>query len=182
MTIQKRQAKIFVALLASMTIVAIVLVALGNNPPCAGAFCLSDYYSLVPVDELIVSRAGQFQDRWKGIEILYSGTKAGNIEQLASINGLHPASDINFHFVICNGLGGEDGQIQVTEKWQRQWSVTSAADAANSRQTIRICLVGGDKTSPPTDLQLKRLAELVQSLWRNFNIRKEQTFYPSQWR
>jgi len=182
MTIQKRQARIFVALLASMTTAAIILMALGNNPPSAGAFCLSDYYSLVPAEELTASRAAQFQDRWNGIEIYYSGTKAGNIEQLASINGLHPASNINFHFVICNGLGGHDGQIQPTEKWQRQWSVITGPDASGAQGTIRICLIGDDKTSPPTDLQLKRLAELVQKLSRSFNIRQEQICYPSEWR
>ena len=182
MTIQKRQARIFVALLASMTTAAIVLMALGNNPPSAGAFCLNEYYSLLPAEELIVSRAAQFQDRWDRIDIYYSGTRAGNIEQLACINGLHPLSDINFHFTICNGLGGRDGEIQATEKWQRQWSVTGSAEAADNQRTIRICLVADDKTSPSTDFQLKRLAELVKNLSRSFNIRQEEILYPGEWR
>ncbi|MCJ7778774.1 MAG: hypothetical protein MUP16_10715 [Sedimentisphaerales bacterium] len=112
---QPRVAKVLAALLISMTIGAIVLMALGNNPPSAGPFCLSSYYRLDPIGKAISSRAAQSSYRWNCIEIYYSATKAGNIEQLASLSGLASPEDINCHFVICNGLGAGDGQIQSTE-------------------------------------------------------------------
>ncbi len=40
MSDQSRVAKVLAALLVSMTTGAVVLMALGNNPPSAGAFCL----------------------------------------------------------------------------------------------------------------------------------------------
>ena len=114
MSNQPRVARVLAALLISMTAGAIVLMALENNPPSAGPFCLSSYYRLDPVEQAVISRAAQSPGRWNCIEIYYSGTKAGNIEQLAALSGLAAPQDINCHFVICNGLGGGDGQIQAT--------------------------------------------------------------------
>jgi len=92
MSNQPRVAKVLAALLISMTAGAIVLLAMGNNPPSAGPFCLSIYYRLDPVEKAIISRSCQSPSRWSCIEIYYSGTKAGNVEQLASLNGktAHP--------------------------------------------------------------------------------------------
>ena len=179
MSNQPRAEKVVAALLVSMTAGAIVLMALGNNPPSAGPFCLSSYYRLDPVDKAIFSRAAQYPGRWNCIEIYYSGTKAGNIKQLAALNGLTSPVDINCHFVICNGLGGDDGQIQLTEKWQRQWSIIPGRTWYGSGQTIRICVIADDKTARPTNLQVKRIETLVEALCRRFDIRPEYIYYPS---
>ena len=179
MSVQSREAKVLAALLISMTTGAIVLMALGNNPPSAVAFCLSSYYSLDPVEEMISSRAVQSPDRWSCIEIYYSGTKAGNIEQLAALSGLAGPEDINCHFVICNGLGGGDGQIQPTEKWQRQWSVIPGRTWNGSGQTICVCVIADGQTTHPTDFQTKRIEALVEGLCRNFNIEPESIHYPN---
>jgi hypothetical protein len=154
MTNQPRVAKVLAALLVSMTVGAIVLMALGNNPPSAGPFCLSSYYRL---------------------------TKAGNIEQLAAISGLASPDDINCHFCLCNGLGGSDGQIQPTEKWQKQWSVVPSRSWYGSGQTIRICIIANGQTAPPTECQIKRIEAMVEALARKFNIQPESIYYPSDW-
>ena len=177
-----RHAKVFVILLASMTVGAIILMALGNNPPSAGAFCLSRYYGLDPVEKSITSRAAQSAGRWNCIEIYYSGTKGGNIEQLASLSGLANPEDIDCHFVICNGLGGDNGQIQTTEKWQRQWSSIPGRTWYGSGQTIRICLIADGKTAHPTDFQIKSIEALVEALYRKFSIQPQSIYYPGDWR
>jgi hypothetical protein len=181
MSVQSREAKVFAALLASMTAGAIVLMALGNNPPSAGAFCLDSYYQLEPVEEAISSRIAQSPGYWKCIEIYYSGTKAGNIEQLASLSGLAGPEDVNCHFVICNGLGGDDGQIQATEKWQRQWPIVPGRTWSGSDQTIRICIIGDGKSTLPTDFQTKRVQALVEALYRKFEFPPESICYPDDW-
>jgi hypothetical protein len=178
---QPRVAKILAALLVSMTIGAIVLMALGNNPPSAGPFCLSSYLRLNPVEQSLRSRSSQSPDRWNRIEIYYSGTKAGNIEQLASLSGLAGAEDINCHFVICNGLGGGDGQIQPTEKWQRQWSIIPGRTWYGTSQTIRICVIADGRTIRPTDCQIKRVETLVEGLGRKFDIATKSVSYPGNW-
>jgi hypothetical protein len=179
---QPRVAKVLAALLVSMTLGAVVLMVLGNNPPSAGPFCLSSYYRLDPVEQAISSQAAQSHYRWNCIEIYYSNTAAGNIEQLASLSGLSSSEDINYHFVICNGLGGDDGQIQPTEKWQRQWSVLPEQTWYGSSQTIRICVIADDKTVRPTNLQIKRVESLVETLSRKFNIQPQYIYYPSDWK
>ena len=182
MSNQPRVAKVLAALLVSMTAGAIFLMALGNNPPSAGPFCLSSYYRLDPVEKAILSRAAQSPDRWNCIEIYYSGTKAGNIEQLASLAGVASSEDINCHFVICNGLGGGDGQIQPTEKWQKQWSIIPGRTWYGSSQTIRICIIADGKTTHPTDFQVRRVEALIEGLHRKFDIDSECIYYPNNWR
>jgi len=195
MSVQSREAKVFAALLVSMTAGAMLLVALGNNPPSAGAFCLDNYYQLDPVEKAISSRAARYPGRWNYIEIYYSGTQAGNIEQLASLKGLAAPKDLDCHFCLCNGLGGDDGQIQPTESWQRQRSIIPHTGMqmepilrpfgkrrihVNDR-TIRICVVADGKTARPTNYQMKRTEALVQQLCREFNIAQDSICYPGDW-
>jgi len=182
MSNQPRVTRVLVVLLASMTTCAVVLMALGNHPPSAGAFCLSTYYRLDPVGEAVYSRAMQTPGRWECIEVYYSGTKAGNTDQLASLGGLASSDDINCHFVICNGLGGGDGQIQTTEKWQKQWSVIPDHTWYGSSRTVRVCLVADGRSVRPTDSQIKRAEALVETLSAKFSVPPAKIFYPSNWR
>ncbi len=124
----------------------------------------------------------QAPGRWECIEVYYSGTKAGNIEQLASLSGAASSDDINCHFVICNGLGASDGQIQTTEKWQKQWSVIPDHTWYGSSRTIRVCVVADGKKVHPTDSQIKRAEALVETLSAKNNISPTKIFYPSNWR
>ncbi len=181
MSNQPRVAKVLAALLVSMTTGAIVLMALGNNPPSAGPFCLSNYYRLNPIEKAVSSKATQSRHRWNCIEIYYSVTKAGNIKQLASLNGLSSPEDLNCHFVICNGLGGDDGQIQPTEKWQRQWSIVPGKTWFGSSQTIRVCVIADGEITRPTNTQIKRTDALIETLSRKFNIQPDYIYYPSNW-
>ena len=178
MSNQPRVAKVLAALLVSMTVGAIVLMALGDNSPSAGLFSLSMH---IPVEKAIRSSARQSPGRWNRIEIYYSGTQAGNIEQLASLSGLASVQDINCHFVVCNGLGGNNGQIQTTEKWKRQWSIIPGGSWYGSGQTIRICVVADGKTAHPTNSQRQKTRVLVEELRRIFGIQAESVFYPGNW-
>jgi hypothetical protein len=177
----KRTAKVLVALLVSMTTGSMVLIAMGNNRPSDGPFCLASYYQLDPVEKAILSESIQSRSRWDSVEIYSSGTRAGNIEQLASLSGLAGPEDVDCHFVICNGLGGGDGQIQSTEKWQRQWSIIPGRTWYGSSKTIRICVIADGSTTRPTDSQIKRAEALIEALSRKFYIRSESVHYPDNW-
>jgi hypothetical protein len=67
MSAQPRALKVLSALVASMTIGAVVLMALGNNAPSAGPFSLSVYSTLDSVERLVSSKAPQSPDRWSRI-------------------------------------------------------------------------------------------------------------------
>jgi len=187
MRMHAREKKVLVILGISITLGAVILNALGHNPPSAGAFCLSRYYSLSPVKKAILSRADQFMRRWSQIEIDYS--ESGNIEQLALLSGMDSPDDVNYHFIICNGNGGKDGLIQPTEKWQRQSPIIpgqSRNDEAVfcetlTEETIYICVIADNENSFPTDSQVKRTEELVEGLCRKFNIQPESISYADSW-
>jgi hypothetical protein len=184
--VESRKAKVFAALAVSMTVGVVILQALGNNPPSAGAFCLSRYTRAVPVEEATLSRASRPANFWGRIEIYYSGTDSGNIQQLAFLNGLANPDDIDCHYVICNGLGGGDGQIQPTEKWQRQQTVIrdwmdQEPQPTGGGQTIFICVIADAKAARPTDLQIEMTETLVEKLCGKFDIPSESIHYPSDW-
>jgi hypothetical protein len=172
---QPRVVKVLAALLVSMTTGAVVLMALGDNPPSAGPFCLSTYYRLESVDHALRSRAHQSSGRWSGIDMFFSGTKGGNVERLAGASGLADVADLNCHFVVCNGIGAGDGEIQTTERWQTQ---SSARTGPAFQQTIRICLIGNGVSALPTDYQLKRLEMLLEALCRKFDIPADSVRLP----
>ena len=185
MRTHSREKKVLVILGISITLGAVILNALGHNPPSAGAFCLSRYYRLGSVQKAILSRADQSTRRWSQIEVDYSGTESGNIEQLALLSKVDSPEDVNYHFVICNGNGGKDGQIQPTEKWQRQSTIMPEQSRNDERdffetpteQTIYICVIADNESSFPTDFQVKRTEELVEGLCRKFNIQPESISY-----
>jgi len=208
MSTQSRDAKVLAALLTSITATVIILMALGNNPPPAGAFCLSRYYHLSPIEKVISARSAQFSQPWERIEIYYCGTQTDNAEQPPSLTvtaageDIHPvrnsregknirqganiSNGVQCHFVVCNGIAGCDGQIQPTEKWQKQCSIMPASHPqavleAATNHTIHICVTADSKTSRPSDVQIKRVEALVEALHRKFNIKPEAICYPEDW-
>lgn len=187
MSVGSREAKVFAALVVSMATGIIILQALGNNPPSAGAFCLSRYTQTVPVEEAVLSRAGQGEAAWDSIEIYYSGTQSGNIQQVAFLCGMANPDDVNCHFVICNGLGGGDGQIQPTERWQRQEPVNREwlnhePQSQSGGQTIFICVIADYESTRPTKLQIQTTKALVKGLCSRFDIQSESIHTPGDWR
>ena len=187
MLIRSREARVFAALAISMAVGVVILQAMGNNPPSAGAFCLSRYTRIIPVQEAVLSRAPQPPGRWNCIEIYYSRTMSGDIRQLAFLGGLANPEDINCHFIICNGIGGSDGQIQPTEKWQKQQPVNRdwlnhEPQVSISGQAIFICVIADDKNAPPTKMQIEVTEALAEELCRKFDIPPESICFPGRWR
>jgi hypothetical protein len=196
MTAQSRQTKVLVALLVSIVLCTMILNVLGHNPPSAGAFCLSQYYSLVPVEKLIHSREVQRPRNWKWIEIYYSEGGSINraasgsnmqIEQSGSLSDVSSQEDIDCHFIIYNGLSGNDGQIKPTEKWNKQLPANRPVDnnkrrARQNEQTIYISIITNDRTAQPTNFQIKRAEVLAEELCREFSIKSESIRYPDNQR
>ncbi|MHC4758313.1 MAG: hypothetical protein ACYTE8_06625 [Planctomycetota bacterium] len=181
MIVPTRNTKVFISALISILAGLVILQSMGTAPPVADAFSLSGYYELEPVDRVIRSQTQQFKDRWSRITVFYSGTKAGDIDQLSSLSGLAKPQDLNVHFVICNGFGGADGVIQKTEKWKRQWSTTPTLKITPAERCILICVVADTQKKPPTQLQIKRTEELVETLSRKFIVHPRSIKYPKNW-
>lgn len=195
MTVQSRQTKVLVALLVSIIVGAIILNAFGHNPPSAGAFCLSWYYDLIPIEKSIYSRATQYPGRWKKIEIYYSGSDIDNqampssnsyAKQFNATRDIASYGDLNCHFIICNGQIGRDGLIKATENWQMQQAVNPESSnqkrkSRNFEQNIYICIIANGKIACPTNYQIKRTEELLEKLCQKFRISPESIHFPKDW-
>jgi hypothetical protein len=91
---------------------------------------------------------------WNSIELRFSGTAGGD----ATTTAEDAASDLPpDHFVIGNGQGLGDGEVQVTALWDRQLPARGARD-----DVIRICLVGPGPAA--TEAQARRIAWLQTAL------------------
>ncbi len=161
-----------------MTTGAVVLMILGDNPPSAGPFCLSAYYRLDSVDHALRSQTTLATGWWQSIEIAFSGTRGGNIQRLADARGLADAADLDCHFLVGNGVGAGDGEIQTTVSWLNQRPMQRGGTWRGDERTIRVCLVGNGVSSLATDYQLKRLETLLESLCRRFNIPPDAVYLP----
>jgi hypothetical protein len=195
MTAQSRQTKVLVTLLVSIIVCTIILNVLGHNPPSAGAFCLSQYYNLAPVEKLVSSRDVQRRGYWMGIEIYFSECKADNrvlsgsnlrMGNLDSLRSISKQEENSCHFIIHNGLTGYDGQIEPTVKWNQQLPADRSAqnirhENGHNVQTIYICVSMNGQSTQPTNFQIKRAQVLIDKLCKEFNINSESVLYPSSW-
>jgi hypothetical protein len=181
MTNQARVSKVLISLVVSMTIGALALMVVSKKSPSGGAFSLASYTTLDPVEQAALSVGWADSQSWNRIEVFYSHTSEGNIGRLAVLNGLTSSDDVNFHFVICNGKGGADGQIQSTERWSRQRPCLPSGNWYGTSETVRICVIADSLVNRPTDCQVKRTAALVELLARKFAISPRQITYPADW-
>lgn len=175
MTDQARTSRVLIALIVSMTIGAVVLMALDNGALKGGAFSLYRLNGL-PGEDFVMKDLGEGVEisNWGRIEILYSNTVSGNALDLSVLGRLSGDQHLDAHFIICNGQGGELGQIQPTDQWKQQKPVLSAGFG-----TIRICVVAngvadGVKVGP-SDNQVLSANHLVKFLRKQFNISDSDT-------
>ncbi|MCK5564803.1 MAG: hypothetical protein KAJ07_06115 [Planctomycetes bacterium] len=179
MTDHGRTSRVIASLVASMTIGALVLMALDKQSLTAGPFSLASYTNLNPVEKIATESLISEAQHWDFVEIYYSGTMAGDIEQLAKFNGLSSSEDVNFHFLVCNG--NRDGNIDSSMKWWKQRAALPGQDWFGDSQTIRICVVADGVRTLATDCQIQRTNDLVEELARDFNISKKSIAYPANW-
>ena len=182
MSNQARTSRIIISLVASMTIGALVLMALDNHALSAGAFSLAGYTNLDPIEQVTLNSVMPDKQKWDFIEVYYSGIDTGDIEEVAGFDGLKNSEDANFHFLVCNGTGGIDGNIRATTKWRKQRVALGGQDWFGNNRTIRICVVADGLKFLPTDCQLKRTTGLVEVLARKFDISARRISYPASWK
>ena len=109
---------------------------------------------------------------WRGIVIHHSAMPSGNAERIDAAHRARGYDGLGYHFVLCNGDGGSDGEIQVGYRWDRQLEGAHAYVPKHryNQTTIGICLIGNFSQSRPTKGQMKRLIKLVKVLRRRCRI------------
>lgn len=113
---------------------------------------------------------------WKSIVIHHTATNRGSV---AGIHATHkrrkdasgkPWLGIGYHFVIGNGNGMEDGEIEETFRWRTQIHGAHAGNKEHNQHGIGIALIGNFEKTPPTRAQLASIKKLVAVLKREYNI------------
>lgn len=109
---------------------------------------------------------------WRYIVIHHSATKEGNA---AVFDKFHReergwSGGLGYDFVICNGRGAPDGEIEVGPRWINQQSGAHAGNTEYNEYGIGICLVGDFTDARPTDRQMQSLVELCRVLMRHCRI------------
>ena len=112
---------------------------------------------------------------WRYIVIHHSASESGNAALFDREHRARGWDELGYHFVIGNGTGSGDGQIEVGPRWikQKYGAHAKTADERYNQYGIGICLVGNFDLGPPDRAQMQASATLVAYLMKTYNIRPE---------
>jgi len=115
---------------------------------------------------------------WKYIVIHHSATAAGSVRAFHKFHTKQGYGGVAYHFVIGNGNGMKDGEVQGTFRWEQQISGTHVSVNAWDHNVfgIGICLVGNLEKTPPTKAQKGALKKLIARLQRTHSIKSKNIF------
>jgi hypothetical protein len=164
----RRRVAVLVSLIGVLSFTSALLLALAPaplNPQATSSLFAVD--APQSFDVLFDSTATPIQKaRWQYVYIHHSKSVAGTAQTLSE-----PGGDLADHFVIGNGDGCADGEIQIGQRWSQQQAAgrTPGADWIRP-DCISICLVGDFNQTRPTATQERRLVQLVQALQDRLHI------------
>jgi len=119
---------------------------------------------------------------WKYIVLHHTATTSGSVESIHEAHlkrtdksGNHWLG-IGYHFVIGNGNGMADGEIEPTFRWKQQMHGAHAGGANKeyNQRGIGICLVGNFENAPPSAAQRRAVKLLVETLKAEYHIASSQ--------
>lgn len=127
----------------------------GLEPPKKGkGFSLfgPKYKYLTPSVRREIDNAKVKKGRWKYIIVHNSGTRQGNAKafHIYHLRTRKMANGLAYHFVIGNGRGAGDGEIEVGGRWRRQINGGHVASDYLNNISLGICLVGDINRDKPT--------------------------------
>jgi len=124
------------------------------------------YRYLTPAVRRAIDRAPVRRGRWKYIVVHNSGSRVGNahIFDVYHRRVRHMVNGLAYHFVIGNGHGSGNGQIEIGHRWVAQLNGGHVASDYLNDIALGICLVGDYNRSVPTKAQLTALNELITYL------------------
>jgi hypothetical protein len=155
------------SLVTLLTLTSALLLALAPPPLAAENYdSLSAGMKTQYLDDVFKTAVAAHANQWKYIYIHHSQTAAGDSTSLAI-----PKQGVADHFILGNGNGCQDGEIQMSPRWDQQQSAAAPAGVDDiSPDCISICVVGDFDKTMPTSTQLNRLTALVTTLQSQLRI------------
>jgi hypothetical protein len=172
-----RKVIVFVCLAGTLSLTSALLLALAPAPlapdSTTSLFAIDAPSSL---DALFDTAQPVAAGRWKYIYIHHSHTTAGSATSLSHGHGMGD------HFVIGNGDGCLDGEIQITQRWAEQESISDPPPGVSriDPACVSICLVGDLDQTSPTPTQFHRLTQLVSALQMHLHVPANQVWLVDQ--
>jgi N-acetyl-anhydromuramyl-L-alanine amidase AmpD len=117
---------------------------------------------------------------WKYIVLHHTASDRGDVESIHESHLKNKDKNgkawlgIGYHFVIGNGNGMEDGEIEATFRWRKQIQGAHAGVAEYNQSGVGIVLVGNFQNGPPTNAQVTAAKRLVRVLAREYDIETSQ--------
>lgn len=174
----RRRVVVLVSLVGVMTLTSALLLAIAPVPltPQATSSLLA-IDAPQSFDEVFdVPSVPIEAHRWNYIYIHHSAGTSGNAQSLLG-NDSMPAD----HFVIGNGEGAADGEIQIGRRWNLQLGPGSVPGAESIVPScISICLVGDFNQGRPTPTQQRQLVQLVNALQNRLHIANDRVSFYTQ--
>jgi len=127
--------------------------------------------STINIDELC--RVDVEENRWEYVVLHHSATDEGCANSFDRYHREEKkwSHGLAYHFVIGNGNGSGNGEIEVGDRWEKQIHGAHTANMDLNRISIGICLVGNfEEDNEPTDNQFKSLTSLVAYFSKRYNI------------
>ncbi len=114
-----------------------------------------------------------FNPAFKSIVLHHSATHGGSA---AAFERNHRArlGGLAYHFIIGNGSGAADGQVEVGYRWRDQIPGPHTKNQEVNLESIAICLVGDLQTEAPSKKQMAALLDLLEKLCREGRIPAER--------
>ncbi len=163
----QRKFIVFTSLIGVLTVTSALLLALAPAPVSPDA--ASSLYAIdapSSLDVIFDTKVPANPGRWKYVYIRHTRTTAGNALTLGQ--GSHGIGDL---FVIGNGNGAIDGEIQIGQRWNQQLAALPPVTGATiDGSCVSISLVGDFDRTVPTPTQLHRLSQLVRTLQSRLGI------------
>jgi hypothetical protein len=111
---------------------------------------------------------------WKYVVLHHSATPTGSYDAIDREHRKRLGWEgCGYHFVIGNGTGSPDGQIEVAQRWTNQKLGIHCRNGKNpdvSEYGVGICLVGDLDSQAPTPRQVAAVKTLVAYLGERYNI------------
>jgi hypothetical protein len=137
----------------------------------------TDIYDNVPREWLPYSN---LEKKWTAVVIHHSGTDNGNaaIFDKWHREGRH-WEGVGYDFIIGNGTGSGDGQVEPTYRWRQQKTGAHCGGTPGNwanKDAIGICLVGNFNITAPTARQMQSLVRLLRFLQRRYGIPRSRIY------
>ena len=111
---------------------------------------------------------------WRHIVIHHTASSKDSLDSIHQAHLKRGWEGVGYHFVIGNGNGMKDGEIEPTFRWRTQMHGAHAGNEEYNQHGIGICLVGNFEETNPSAAQLAAVKKLVGVLKQEYAIKSDK--------